>query len=83
MKPHNPWDTLDAGDARRVDIEGRYDFFWVVLEAGMRGLMLRLPSLPEPAPRLPKLKNLVASFRSIPRSLSEKYPPGRFMRLMK
>ncbi len=70
LKPHDPWEMLGPGDARRVDIEGRYDFFWVVLEAGMRGLMLRLPSLPEPAPRLPKLKNLVASFRSIPSGLA-------------
>ena len=29
----------------------------------MPGLMLRLPVVPDPAPRLPKLKNLVAAFR--------------------
>ena len=65
LKPLDPWEKLDPDDAKRVDVEGRFDFFWVVLEAGMPGLMLRLPSLPDPRPRLPKLKNLVASFRSI------------------
>ena len=58
MKPRDPWERLDPDEAKRVDVAGRFDFFWVVLEAGMPGLMLRLPSLPQPLPRLPKLKNL-------------------------
>lgn len=65
LSPSDPWDKLNLYDARRVDVGGRYDFFWVSLEAGMPGLMLRLPSLPNPIPRLPKLKNLVASFRPV------------------
>ncbi len=65
MKPRDPWEKLGPDDAKRVDVEGRYDFFWVVLETGIPGLMLRLPSLPQPIPRLPKLKNLVASFRPV------------------
>ncbi|MBI6630356.1 PD-(D/E)XK motif protein [Pontibaca salina] len=65
LKPHDPWERLDPDEAKRVDVAGRFDFFWVVLEAGMPGLMLRLPGLPQPLPRLPKLKNLVASFRPV------------------
>lgn len=65
MKPRDPWERLDPNEAKRVDVAGRFDFFWVVLEEGMPGLMLRLPSLPQPLPRLPKLKNLVASFRPV------------------
>ncbi|MBO9445735.1 PD-(D/E)XK motif protein [Ruegeria sp. R14_0] len=65
LKPRNPWERLDPDEAKRVDLEGRFDFFWVVLEAGMPGLMLKLPSLPRPLPRLPKLKNLIASFRTV------------------
>lgn len=64
MMPRDPWDKLGPDDARRVDSGGHYDFFWVVLEAGMPALMLKLPSFPQSAPRLPKLKNLDASFRS-------------------
>ncbi len=65
MKTRDPWERLAPDEAKRVDIAGRFDFFWVVLEAGMPGLMLRLPGLPQPLPRLPKLKNLVASFRPV------------------
>lgn len=65
LKPRDPWERLDPDEARRVNVEGRFDFFWVVLEAGMPGLMLKLPGLPRPLPRLPKLKNLVASFRPV------------------
>lgn len=65
MKPREPWERLDPNEAKRVDVAGRFDFFWVVLEERMPGLMLRLPGLPQPLPRLPKLKNLVASFRPV------------------
>lgn len=65
LKLRDPWERLDPDEAKRVDVAGRFDFFWVVLEAGMPGLMLRLPGVPQPLPRLPKLKNLVASFRSV------------------
>lgn len=65
LKPRDPWERLDPDEAKRVDVEGRFDFFWVVLDAGMPGLMLKLPGLPQPLPRLPKLKNLVASFRPV------------------
>ena len=65
MKPRDSWERLGSDEAKRVDVAGRFDFFWVVLEAGMPGLMLRLPGLPQPLPRLPKLKNLVASFRPV------------------
>jgi hypothetical protein len=65
LKPRDPWKRLDPDEAKRVDVAGRFDFFWVVLDAGMPGLMLRLPNLPQPLPRLPKLKNLVASFRPV------------------
>ena len=65
MKQLDPWMSLDLGDAKRVNVAGRFDFFWVVLEAGMPGLMLKVSDLPDPLPRLPKLKNLDASFRSV------------------
>lgn len=66
MKPRDPWEKLEPDEAKRVDSEGRFDFFWVALEAGMPGLMLRLPKLPQPVPSFPKLRNLVASLRPVP-----------------
>ena len=65
MQPRDPWKQLGPDNAKRVDVDGKYDFFWVVLEAGVPGLMLRLPSIPQPVPRRPKLKNLEASFRHV------------------
>ncbi|MFD1694960.1 PD-(D/E)XK motif protein [Roseibium aestuarii] len=65
MKPLDPWEKLEPGDARRVDSAGKFDFFWALPELGMPGLMLRLASLPRPLPQLPKLKDLQISFRSL------------------
>jgi putative PD-(D/E)XK family protein DUF4420 len=64
MTSHDPWFKLLTDDARRVHSAGKFDFFWVLLEHGMPGLMLRLDKLPDPLPQLPKLKNLTVSFRA-------------------
>ncbi len=65
LKPDGPWKELGSDDAKRVDFKGRFDFFWVVLDSEVPGLMLKLPALPQPVPRLPKLKSLLASFRTV------------------
>ena len=62
----NPWKNLSTGDAKRVDPNGKHDFFWVKIDNRMPGLMLRLNSMPQQVPHLPKLKYLVASFREVP-----------------
>lgn len=59
----DPWSKLSNDDARRVNMAGQFDFFWVVLEKNTPGLMLRLPQQPLLPPKLPKLKNLSLSFR--------------------
>jgi len=64
MTRSDPWKKLQVGEAKRVDKSGQFDFFWVILEDDMLGLMLRLPDLPNPLPRLPKLKNILTSFRT-------------------
>ena len=64
--PHDPWERLRPGDARRVESDGRYDFFWIALESGMPGLMFRLPTMPKATPKLPKLRNLFTAFRPAP-----------------
>ncbi|WP_417228695.1 PD-(D/E)XK motif protein [Amphritea sp.] len=61
---NDPWNKLTNDEARRVNMAGRFDFFWVVLEKRTPGLMLRLPQLPLSPPKLPKLKNLNLSFRN-------------------
>ena len=32
LKPRDPWERLGPDDAKRVDVAGRFDFFWVVLD---------------------------------------------------
>lgn len=59
------WKDLDSSNARRVNSNGKFDFFWVVVEDGKPGLMLILPTEPESKPKLPELKNLIANFRII------------------
>lgn len=62
---NSPWKDLGLSNARRVNNNGQFDFFWVVVEGGMPGLMLRLPVEPISNPKLPELKNLIVSFRLI------------------
>ncbi|WP_397471248.1 hypothetical protein, partial [Rheinheimera sp.] len=61
----SPWNKLSEDEALRVKADGKFDFFWVRPETGVPGLMLRLLAKPDPLPRLPKLKNLTANFRSV------------------
>ncbi len=62
----SPWGQLEIGDARRVKFEGKWEFFWVVLENNMPGLMLKLPEfIQKPDIHLPKLKNIEISFRLV------------------
>lgn len=62
---NSPWKELDPGNAIRVNNNGQFDFFWVTVEEKMPALMLRLPIEPISKPKLPELKNLIASFRII------------------
>ncbi|MFC3023468.1 hypothetical protein ACFODT_06500 [Vibrio zhugei] len=62
---NSPWKGLDLSNARRVNHNGQYDFFWVVVEDKQPALMLRLPIEPTSKPKLPELKNLIANFRII------------------
>ena len=63
-----PWSGLQAGkvDTRRVDAKGRWDFFWAVMPLDDVALILQVKNLPEPAPDLPKLKNLEIRFQTLP-----------------
>ena len=65
MTPNSPWNDLAPGDARRVSSDGTFDFFWVVLDIGKIGLMLKLSRDHKRRPRLPKLKNLSMSYRAV------------------
>lgn len=61
----DPWHGLAEGEAKRVSPNGKYDFFWIVLESGMRGFTLRLDSESDTKLPLPRLKNLQLSIRKL------------------
>ena len=63
----DPWAALAPGsvDARRVDPDGKQDFFWIVSGKAEPGLLLRIAAgVAEPKP-LPKLRNLELKFQDV------------------
>ena len=62
-----PWKNLAAGsvDARRVDPNGRYDFFWIVSGKGEPGLLLRVATDIEEPKHLPMMRSLDVGFRNV------------------
>jgi hypothetical protein len=63
-----PWSGLEAGktDTRRVSASARWNWFWAVMPRADAALVLQLAELPEPAPDLPKLRNLEIRFQTLP-----------------
>ncbi|NKM65288.1 PD-(D/E)XK motif protein [Rhizobium leguminosarum bv. viciae] len=67
---NNPWDRLGVGEARRVNSQGKYDFFWIMLEGLRPGLILKLDEgqlLVEP---LPILRSIDTRYRLVGDRLS-------------
>lgn len=64
---HDPWSSLTPGgvDARRIDPNGRHNFFWVVSGKGEPGLLLRVESGLEEPKHLPKMRSLDLGFRDL------------------
>lgn len=60
----SPWCNLNEGDAFRINSTGKFDYFWLKPDKRTPGLLLKLNAKLSPMPRLPKLKNLIASFRN-------------------
>ncbi|WP_222054396.1 PD-(D/E)XK motif protein [Rhizobium laguerreae] len=65
MTKNNPWDRLGVGEARRVNSQGKYDFFWIMIEGLRPGLILKLDEgqlLVEP---LPILRSIDTRYRLV------------------
>lgn len=60
-----PWRGLSFGEARRVDKQGRHDFFWAVVENDNVALALALPPGTERNFPLPKIKSLDVRYRKL------------------
>lgn len=63
-----PWAGLIAGkvDTRRIDANGKWNFFWAVMPPSDPALVLKLADMPSSPPSLPKLRNLEIKFRTLP-----------------
>lgn len=61
----DPWKGLNEGNMRRVDAQGRYDFFWATVEKDAPALVMRIRDEVGHEADLPKLKNLDIRFRTV------------------
>jgi hypothetical protein len=59
------WNNLKSGEGRRVDAEGKFDFFWVILEKDSAALFLRLPDNFDDTISTPNFKSLEVQFRQL------------------
>lgn len=68
MPNDSPWAGLEADrtNTRRVDANGRWNFFWAVMPRVDVALVLQLERMPDPAPLLPRLRNLEIRFQTLP-----------------
>ena len=60
-----PWEGLPISDARRVDRNGRHDFFWVRMPNNSAALLLQLSDETSEVRPLPKLKHVDVLYRMV------------------
>ena len=59
------WTDLTPGNGKRVNAEGKFDFFWATLEGTCPSLVLFLPVSIDEVTRLPKLNHIEVAFRDL------------------
>ncbi len=62
---NDPWKALSEGNMRRVDAQGKHDFFWATIEKKAPALLMSLAPATETASELPALKNINVQFRTV------------------
>lgn len=67
MRTEGAWAGLVAGgiDARRVDPDGRHDYFWIVTGLDEPGLLFHLDEATEQVRPLPRMRHLDLSYRNV------------------
>lgn len=58
----DPWNGLAAGNGKRVNADGKFNFFWVKFDRDELGLILKLPNDIDEISPLPKLRNIDVSY---------------------
>ena len=59
------WMGLTPGNGQRVNADGKFDFFWAILEGKCPSLVLFLPDGVEETASLPKLSHIAVAFRDL------------------
>jgi hypothetical protein len=62
---NSPWDGLEINQARRVNSQGKHDFFWVRMPDRSPALLLRLADDVSEIRPLPKLKHVGVIYRHV------------------
>lgn len=62
---NDPWAEISQGNGKRVNADGKFDFFWVNFADDEPGLILRLPHGDAEIAPLPKLRNIDLSYQNI------------------
>lgn len=65
MMTEGPWDGIEPGIARRVDKNGRHNFFWSRMPDRSPALVLHLDESVKPVQPLPKLRHVGAFYRVV------------------
>ena len=61
----DPWKDLAEGNMRRVDAQGKHDFFWATVENKTPALLMGLAPATQTASDLPAFKNINVQFRTV------------------
>lgn len=62
---NDPWKGLAEGNMRRVDAQGKHDFFWATIENKAPALLMGLAPATDKTSDLPALKNINVQFRTV------------------
>ena len=65
MTTDDPWQGIEPGIARRVDKNGRHDFFWSRMPDRSPALVLHLDEAVKPVQPLPKLRHVGVFYRVV------------------
>jgi hypothetical protein len=62
---NDPWKGLAEGNMRRVNAQGKHDFFWATIENKAPALLMSLAPATDTTSDLPALKNINVQFRTV------------------
>ena len=62
---NDPWKGLSDGNMRRINAQGKHNFFWAIIENKAPALLMGIAPSTETMSELPTLKNINVQFRTV------------------